>query len=207
MDARAACVGPCVVAAVYAAVIDTASYTGMRWLIFTCRRVLGGDRCYLEGDAMGLGSLFTPLWSVPHTLTLSLTNTHTRAHAHALTHTPSLTRTHTNTHTHTSLSRALSRTHTLSMGVSASCASPPHPLLRTFGRCTMSPVSQTRARTHIYDCIVRFSFRIHCVLDIAGRSSLSNGSSGGGPSTASAHEWVMARQPLVRTSGSWPVNC
>ena len=44
MDAREACFGPCVVAAAYAAVVDTARYTGMRWLICTCRRVLGGDR-------------------------------------------------------------------------------------------------------------------------------------------------------------------
>ena len=44
VDAREACVGPCVVAAAYTAVVDTARYTGMRWLICTCRRVLGGDR-------------------------------------------------------------------------------------------------------------------------------------------------------------------
>ena len=42
--AREACFGPCVVAAAYAAVVDTARYTGMRWLVCTCRRVLGGDR-------------------------------------------------------------------------------------------------------------------------------------------------------------------
>ena len=35
---------PCVVAAAYAAVVDSARYTGMRWLICTCRWVLGGDR-------------------------------------------------------------------------------------------------------------------------------------------------------------------
>ena len=44
VDAREASFGPCVVAAAYAAVGDTARYTGMRWLICTCRRVLGGDR-------------------------------------------------------------------------------------------------------------------------------------------------------------------
>ena len=47
VDARGACFGPCVVAAAYAAVVDTARYTGMRWLICTCRRVLGGDRSLL----------------------------------------------------------------------------------------------------------------------------------------------------------------
>ena len=35
VDARQTCFGPCVVAAAYAAVVDTAIYTGMRWLICT----------------------------------------------------------------------------------------------------------------------------------------------------------------------------
>ena len=36
--------GPCVFAAAYAAVVNSARHTGMRWLICTCRLVLGGNR-------------------------------------------------------------------------------------------------------------------------------------------------------------------
>ena len=35
VDAREACFGPFLVAAAYAAVVDSARYTGMRWLICT----------------------------------------------------------------------------------------------------------------------------------------------------------------------------
>ena len=41
VDAREACSGPCIVATARAAVFDMARYTGMGWLICTCRRVLG----------------------------------------------------------------------------------------------------------------------------------------------------------------------
>ena len=41
VDVRETCFGPCVVAGAYAAVVDSASYTGIRWLICTCGQVLG----------------------------------------------------------------------------------------------------------------------------------------------------------------------
>ena len=43
VDVRETCVGPCVVAGAYAAVIDSAR------CVCTCRRVLGGDRGLLLG--------------------------------------------------------------------------------------------------------------------------------------------------------------
>ena len=41
VDAPEACVGPCVVAAAYTAVVDTARYTGMRRLIAHAVKCLG----------------------------------------------------------------------------------------------------------------------------------------------------------------------
>ena len=38
-----ACFGPCIVVTANAPVVDTARHTGMRWVICTCRRALGGD--------------------------------------------------------------------------------------------------------------------------------------------------------------------
>ena len=36
MDVHEACFGPCVVAAAYVAVVDTARYTGMMWTELIC---------------------------------------------------------------------------------------------------------------------------------------------------------------------------
>ena len=47
VDTREACFGPYVVAAAYAAAVDSARYTGMRWLICTCRR--RGYMCLAPG--------------------------------------------------------------------------------------------------------------------------------------------------------------